>query len=368
MSNLRTYYKYEDFYKKFLRKTKHYSSYSELVHDAQKYEQIIIGSDQLWNFQVDEKPNQYFSLQFLSPHTKVTSYAVSMGNYRPPREHIDAFKNLLRKFDEVSLREQDAAEYIKNTFNITVEKHIDPVFLLDRNEWKKVASYSNYKLPKKPYILCYELVYNPKLLLVLRQLKKETGLSIVLLTQCDNSDIEADYTIRDAGPIDFLYLIMNAEEVVSTSFHGTAFGIIFGKKTYSLLSKNPSRVINLMKTLGIQEYAIQDETELYITYNKNWNDNEIVSIIEEERKKSLSYLSSQIQSVNNVPSLFDKKENCCGCTACYSICPTQAITMKADTEGFLYPYINVAKCVGCKQCVRVCRFKETQSQKFKLRC
>lgn len=59
-----------------------------------------------------------------------------------------------------------------------------------------------------------------------------------------------------------------------------------------------------------------------------------------------------------------KKDECCGCTACYASCPTGAIDMKADSEGFLYPLIDMAKCVDCGKCLRVCKnvrpYKDSQ--------
>lgn len=48
------------------------------------------------------------------------------------------------------------------------------------------------------------------------------------------------------------------------------------------------------------------------------------------------------------------KEKCCGCTACYNVCPLKAIIMKKDEEGFLYPIVDIAKCVHCGQCEKVC--------------
>jgi len=53
-------------------------------------------------------------------------------------------------------------------------------------------------------------------------------------------------------------------------------------------------------------------------------------------------------------SIYDNKQGCCGCTACYSICPTQAIKMKEDEKGFKYPVIDKKKCINCKQCIKVC--------------
>ena len=61
-----------------------------------------------------------------------------------------------------------------------------------------------------------------------------------------------------------------------------------------------------------------------------------------------------------LPVLFEKKENCCGCSACFAVCPDRAITMQTDEEGFLYPKINEEKCVFCYRCLTVCAFKVDQ--------
>ena len=67
--------------------------------------------------------------------------------------------------------------------------------------------------------------------------------------------------------------------------------------------------------------------------------------------------------MKDLPELFAKKENCCGCSACYSICSVDAITMEPDEGGFLYPVINRAKCIGCFMCLSVCVFKKDQKEK-----
>ena len=57
------------------------------------------------------------------------------------------------------------------------------------------------------------------------------------------------------------------------------------------------------------------------------------------------------------PVLYDKKEDCCGCGACFAVCPKQAIHMEQDDEGFLYPTVDERKCVKCYLCESVCSFK-----------
>ena len=58
-----------------------------------------------------------------------------------------------------------------------------------------------------------------------------------------------------------------------------------------------------------------------------------------------------------IPILYTRKEECCGCTACYAICPKVAICMVEDEEGFEYPLINDDKCIRCYQCIKVCPIK-----------
>ena len=55
--------------------------------------------------------------------------------------------------------------------------------------------------------------------------------------------------------------------------------------------------------------------------------------------------------------LYSKKEDCCGCSACFAICPQRAICMKEDREGFEYPEIDEEKCIQCGMCLRVCPMK-----------
>lgn len=60
----------------------------------------------------------------------------------------------------------------------------------------------------------------------------------------------------------------------------------------------------------------------------------------------------------DIPILFERKEECCGCWSCYSICPKNAIIMNEDDEGFEYPNIDQKKCIMCKLCLSVCPLKQ----------
>lgn len=62
-------------------------------------------------------------------------------------------------------------------------------------------------------------------------------------------------------------------------------------------------------------------------------------------------------NTKSIPRLFLVKAECCGCTACFAICPKQAISMEIDDEGFEYPRINEEQCIKCGMCLKVCPIK-----------
>ncbi len=62
-------------------------------------------------------------------------------------------------------------------------------------------------------------------------------------------------------------------------------------------------------------------------------------------------------SNKDLPELYAVREDCCGCTACYAVCPVQAIIMRPDEEGFLYPMVDADKCLRCYKCLSVCPIK-----------
>ena len=83
-----------------------------------------------------------------------------------------------------------------------------------------------------------------------------------------------------------------------------------------------------------------------------------------EPHRSTRYLS--VESDNHtkaLPELYHERENCCGCSACFAICPANAIEMLPDEEGFLYPAVDAEKCIRCYRCISVCVFKVNQQEK-----
>lgn len=66
----------------------------------------------------------------------------------------------------------------------------------------------------------------------------------------------------------------------------------------------------------------------------------------------------ELKALKDIPILYNKKEECCGCSACYAICPKNAISMVEDEEGFDYPLIDNSLCVRCQMCLKICPIKK----------
>ncbi len=263
----------------------YYRDYTQLIHDVSQDALFLAGSDQIWNPQKMYAP---FFLDFAPPASKKISYAASMGTFNIPTEQKERFGELLANMDTISVREKQMVDVLKEYTDKPIEVHIDPTFLLDAEEWRLLSR--PYPIDE-PYILVYALYWSSKYNPLLKQLHKETGLKIVVISNTPKP-IYADKWVFDADPAQFLWLIDHAEMVVSSSFHGVALSLILNKKLSAVINPAaPSRIEDILHTLqytNIELSSIAQETAPdYETVNKR---------IREERTRSVAYLSEVLSS------------------------------------------------------------------------
>lgn len=265
-------------------KIDYYGNYENLCSMPPKADCFIAGSDQIWH---PDNCNKTFFLDFVKDGTKKISYAASMGKTIVAEEKKDEFSRLISNFDTISVRESDNIDVIKQFTNKNIVAHIDPTFLLSRAEWE------NYQKPyfiKKPYILVYAIYWNKTLNSQLKSLSKKTGLPIISInTGIDR--VTANKKIYDADVSEFLWLINNAEYVVTSSFHGVAFSTIFNKQFSAVVNpKLPSRITCLMNNLQIPVIPIDK------LYDKEFKINyDIINLnILKEKEKSIAYLLKEL--------------------------------------------------------------------------
>ena len=358
--------KYKEFQREF-NLTKKMYSYDEMSKASNNYSSIVVGSDQLWlpvNIVAD-----YYTLNWVPDEINKISYATSFGVSIIPDKYKDKYAKFLKRINYISVREKNACELVEQLSDRKAELVCDPTLLLNKDEWAEI--YDKKPLIEDKYILCYFLGKNIKHRKFAEKLREKTGYKIVSLNHADEyvkySDKFADITPYDIGPKEFLNLIRNAEYVCTDSFHGTVFSLINNKKFFTFerySSKNAkmstnSRIYSLLKIVNLENRLLKG-TENLEEVDKIINFEEVNNKIEDFRSKSKNFLKNALKTSfdekNNKNNFIELnyKEDCCGCTACKSICPQNAIEMEEDEEGFLYPTINKDKCINCGLCKKTC--------------
>ena len=166
---------------------------------------------------------------------------------------------------------------------------VDPVILLSKLEWENLMKRPKYG---QKYILYFQVNANPIANRVLKLLKRQYNLPVVCIQTNPMVRVKADTIVLTASPEEFLGWIHDAEYVVTTSFHGTAFSILFNKEfiTLTKASSNPIRIVNLLEVLGMSKRVISDEKEIYKQEPINWN--EVSNKLNTLRSNSVNYLQN----------------------------------------------------------------------------
>jgi hypothetical protein len=287
----RQYSLFEEFINNELLLTDEYRNYSELISNPPQADCYLVGSDQVWN--TYNGCISAFFLEFGSKNTKRVSYAASMGVYDLSEESENKFINYLNAFDNISVREEEAKKFIEEKINKKCSVNIDPVFLLDKDCWSELAS---QEVIKEKYILCYPLAYNELMNDSLQKLKRLTGYKIVVISANVANHIKGDIYIRDAGPKQFLALFKEAEYILTTSFHGTAFSIIFEKNFFVFSgSLTHTRITNLIKKFNLSNRIAFDIDNITLG---NIDYVEVNARKEIERQSSIEYLKTIMRDEN----------------------------------------------------------------------
>jgi hypothetical protein len=217
--------KFEAFSREYIRLTEKYDSYEQLNHSPPKADIYMAGSDQLWNIITYGYRPEYF-MEFAPTNIKKSTYAVSIANYNYSDEQISIIKNAIKDIPMLSVREEEARDFLLKHFNRESQVHMDSVFLLSPEQWDQIAIVPEIK---EKYVFCYALTRNKIMQQVIDELKKKTDYTIVVLSNRSLKMVKGDRYIFNAGPREFLGWISHAEYVLTTSYHGTAFSIIYNK-------------------------------------------------------------------------------------------------------------------------------------------
>ena len=275
---------------------KHLSD-SDILNDSsvldQKFDLLIVGSDQVWTSQLTGGLDKFYLLDFPFHGHKV-SYGASIACGHIPEQESVFFQRCLKDFRYISTREKTLAQSINEKFSYQVEVVLDPTLLLNRDGYISLAQDSCLKSKTKPYVFAYFVVEDSNLHKIARKFADKYACDLVELHYYAEKGFDKSYQHADYGPAEFLDAVLHADFIFTNSFHGTVFSIIFEKQFFSIYTKN-ARIQNLLDSLDISDRHIS--TDIINANNKI--DYKLVSLkLDELRKESKNYLN-KVCSITN---------------------------------------------------------------------
>lgn len=265
---------------------------SKVAEVNNNYDIIIYGSDQIWNPEITKGyDNFYYAKNIENKHIVIAAFAASCGDVDIVKEEKE-FIELMSNFHFISTREDSLSKYI-NSFGKKSVCVLDPTFLLSKNEY--LSKLQIAISTQDEYIFVYELQKNSNLMHVAKKIANRTGLKIKKVCgYLNNSTINMN-GIFDAGPKDFLELLANAKYVVTNSFHGVTFSMIFNINFYVVLPKSrTSRITELLNKFDLTERILLENDMLEL---QSIDFIKLNSLIEEKNIETKKYLSSIFKGV-----------------------------------------------------------------------
>lgn len=263
ISWLRNYffYKRKKSFKVFLREQLNISSeryYQGKKNYIGKYDIILIGSDQLWNKKITGGlDNVYWGEFETSPKMKKIAWSICMNNDNLTQEDIKYIIEHLNLFTAISVREKSLQKFL---YSITCNKYIqtlDPTLMLQREQWENLCQ----PVSEHNYIAVYAVQDEEATISFAREVAKQLNKKILIIRSKANyywTKENKEY----CGPREFLSYIRYADFVVTTSFHGTVFSLVFQKQFVCPKFRSNTRIESLLNTLDVKHRVIEAGIEV----------------------------------------------------------------------------------------------------------
>ncbi len=276
---------------------RHYRNYKSIAESD--FDAIVVGSDQVWRPEYF-KPITAAYLDFAAGwKIKRVAYAVSFGldEWSYNQAQGDKCKVLISLFDAVSVREDSGVKLCKEYLNCSAVELLDPTMLVPKQEYIRLVELSKAK-PHKGGIMVSLLDSTPDKELIVRDLSAHYNTPAFSV----NSRVEdrsAPLEERIQPPIEqWLRGFMDAEYVVTDSFHAMVFAIIFNKPfvAYANQDRGYTRFLSLLSKLGLEAQFITSSSQLDVQkcFDIEWGS--VNEKLDKLRARSLAFISSSLAS------------------------------------------------------------------------
>lgn len=284
------YLAFDSFHKKMAYSERVYKEYEDFKRAADEYDIILTGSDQVWNPLLGIDIGVTLQ-EFYHSGAKKISYASSFGISELAPEIKERYRKALSEFSWLSVREAQGQKIISALLGREVPAVLDPTMLFTSREW---SEYEQGSVPDKPYILFYDMRHNSDLISYAEKIASQKNCEIAALSRV-NFPLKNIKTLKGVTPGNMLSLFRNAEYVVTDSFHGTVFSILYHKPFSVQCSgegvKLGSRIVNLLEMTGLTDRLLSDYTK---DARESIDFTNADKKLSEQREYSLEYLRNAV--------------------------------------------------------------------------
>jgi len=267
-----------------------------LNQTCKNFSTIIVGSDQIWN------PNALdtiFLLPNISNNVDKISYAASIGSKEIPEKMIRLYKDSLKSFKSISVREEEGHNLLKS-MGLLSEVHIDPTMLLNATHYrsleKKVTSI------RRPFAFCYFLSSDREYKVQIQKYIQANNIEAIGIS-ANIEDYKWMKEITQVGPQEWLWLVDNADVVFTNSYHATIFSLIFHKPFFTFVrfrQNDPicqnSRLEQLDRYFDIADYYVEGDIPDISPYLFSKFDEKLIVL----RHKAEEYLLTHIEKTKKL--------------------------------------------------------------------
>lgn len=273
--------------------------------DPDRYDVCIVGSDLVWLDRLVTGRENVFFLRFAGKHTRKISYAASAGDLSGNEARTQWLLEQINGMDAISIRESSTQEILKKHVEMPISVCLDPSLLHNEAYWERYEKKPE-KLGDEKYVLMYGLgypsirKYDKKAAEMAAMIAEETGYGIIhyyygLLKEWMPKESKHCFC---EGPQELLWLFHHSEYVICSSFHATAFSVIFKRPFYTFhLPEHGNRMKDFVTSVGLPDRYLydtlpKDEWDWEIPWD------EVNTALQKKREESLDYLRREIGVAN----------------------------------------------------------------------
>ena len=290
---------FKDFKRQYLHFTKPIENYTDLSLESDKFDLAIVGSDQIWNDEIFPYMGLYYFAESFHSVPRI-AYAVSFGKdtFTVPLQYDKKLKKELSRFSALSVREDSGIQILSN-LGFQAKQVLDPTFLLSKDDYPIESSYHHYK-----YVCRFLLDENSSKRQYIQKFAQHHSYKEV------NNYLNKDYSVPVIRKIinnkyisipKWLSNIKNADFVITDSFHGMVFSIIFERQFLVFRNKKRgnARFESLLGKLGLLNHLISEDNSFSEHYDEI-DYAKVNNILETLKKDSLEYLECALEIINKI--------------------------------------------------------------------